>query len=255
MSITRPLENLESLGSPISEVLKQPREVVHGGQRFRVRESYNEDDIYQNRSYDAYMSMLFPDHEEGEKRGAVKAVSLEEREIVTTRTPLVEMGFLCGGRREFFSEGAQILDIGSGGGKALLMMNELYGSRGVKVIGLDDAYKDRIPNGLNAETAIAGNWREMPFEDNGFDRFLSCESNLKWLGKSTGGIFFTENDIQTIDEVTRVAREGAIWRATFSGNLAENKLFIQTMVNNDWKVFFYVRTMIAQLVHKKSKKV
>jgi hypothetical protein len=252
MSITKPLGNTEE--SAFINEEQKPEEVASRRKPFifRASPSYEKDSIYHNRSYETYLRMLFPDEEDNEKRGAVKAVSINQGEIVTTYTPLVQAHSLCGGRREFFREGSQILDVGSGGGNALMRMNELYASRGVRVLGIDAAYTDFIPEGLNSKTAVAGNWLDMPFEDNSFDGLLSCESNLKWLGKTGNNVFFTEDDIQVIDEVTRVAREGAVWRATFSGlnKLPENKLFIQNMTERGWKVFFFDGTMVARLEKK-----
>jgi SAM-dependent methyltransferase len=158
---------------------------------------------------------------------------------------------IFGGLEGFFSKGAVVLDLGSGMGKAVDEINEKYSDRGVKCFGVDYRFhRERPENGRNH--LIGGHFRDLPFKDGKFDRILSQESFPAWLPPEQ----------KTIDryfqEITRVSREGTIWRGTFPYlESAEEKYIedieiIRGFTKNGWEVVFDVgnRFFIARLTNK-----
>lgn len=96
---------------------------------------------------------------------------------------------------------------------------------------------------------IAGDWQHLPFADDTFTGLLSYESFPRHL---TTGV------VETIAEITRVAKQGALWRATVDENFFENEeLFRKTMLEKGWEIFYhqnlYPHVFIAQLKDKQPK--
>lgn len=108
---------------------------------------------------------------------------------------------IFGGYGGFFSNGASILDLGSGHGQVVQEINQKYGDKDVKCFGVDHRYSHDVPQ--ITTSLVTGDFRGLPFADNSFDRMLAVESFPAWLPKNR-------------DLIQRYFQEikGAIWRGT-----------------------------------------
>lgn len=113
---------------------------------------------------------------------------------------------IFGGSNEFFSDGAQIIDLGSGHGRAVHEINERYKNQNIQCFGVDYRYHhDRPEKALNL---VGANFEALPFADGLFNRLLSVESFPAWLPKD-------EKKVERyFDEITRVSSHDALWRGT-----------------------------------------
>lgn len=128
---------------------------------------------------------------------------------------------LYGGIDGFFAPGSHVLDMGSGGGKAVAEFNEEYRSRGVIVRGMDLSYGEWPSEYASPEWRfIWADWRRMPFQKDSFNRLLSYDSFYTYpqSGFKEGEATKNEAVSLVLDEITRVAKPGAIWRG-FSSKL------------------------------------
>lgn len=157
-----------------------------------------------------------------------------------------------GGESEFFKKDSVVLDIGSGGGTAVGEMSKNFA--GVKVVGLDIQYGRGGVYSPTKRTSsaryVAGEWGKMPFADGTFDRLLSYESFPRYAFSRTD---FSEEAVRnTFREITRVAKEGAIWRGTLSTRTVHNKSSaIDMMLENGWEIYVFPgKTFIARLVKR-----
>ena len=162
-----------------------------------------------------------------------------------------------GGKKEFFRPGNRILDIGSGAGLALYQMSKKYEKQNIDVVGLDYAYAEGRPVSVEFGTYVAGIWSQLPFADNSFDGILCCES----FPRHALADLASEHNRKIVGEVTRVAKPGAIWRATLfpdsydkfdsEGVEEQRAKFAQVAVGFGWEVYIHPKLMIAKLTEKK----
>lgn len=155
-----------------------------------------------------------------------------------------------GGFENFFADGSMVLDLGSGKGKATREINEQFQDRNLKCVGVDYRYSQEQPQ--DSKNLVAGDFKNLPFKNNSFDRVLSVESFPCWL----------PNEEKTIDkyiaEITRVSRTGTIWRGTlptYAGYWDTIKFPINTIirkfVESGWEVVISDTSFSAKLVSKK----
>lgn len=216
-----------------------------------------------DRDLTQYLKKLFPDDpqkEEEQKTGApfvplpdVDFYSPDKDGGTSHNTYRPEQsGPVFGGKSEFFKKDSVVLDIGSGGGTAVREMSKNFA--GVKVVGLDMQY---VRSGVysptkrtSSATYVAGDWGEMPFADGAFDRLLSYESFPRYAFSRTD--FSVEAVRNTFREITRVAKEGAIWRGTLGTRAVHDEFSaIDMMIENGWEIHVFPgKTFIARLVRK-----
>ena len=112
-----------------------------------------------------------------------------------------------GGVDGFFSPNARILDLGSGMGKAAKEINMKYQYKSIKCIGVDYRYHRERP--IEAEHNLSGgHFDNLPFSPGVFDRLLSVETFPSWLP------FSLDMAKRYFEEISRVSKNGAIWRGT-----------------------------------------
>lgn len=113
---------------------------------------------------------------------------------------------IFGGYDNFFTDNSQVLDLGSGHGQVVQEINQKYSTNGIKCVGVDYRYMHDKPE--NTSNLVAGDFKNLPFADQSFDRLLSIESFPAWMPKDRDliGTYF--------DEITRVSKQGTIWRGT-----------------------------------------
>lgn len=204
--------------------------------------SINEPNEFTTRDFEEYKAFLFPEDEYKDKDFPI----FHYFSLQGGRAPIESIQATFTGVEGFFHQGAVILDIGSGSGKAVAEMNSQFSSKGVKVIGLDKAYEKEKPIVGDPEMFKSGSWDNMPFEDNTFTGLLSVESFPRYRTRRP------ESTIKTIKEITRVAKPDAVWRATFSRSFTDEETLIHTMVENGWETFLIPSelVLIARLLKK-----
>jgi len=153
-----------------------------------------------------------------------------------------------GGLDNFFANDSIVLDLGSGKGIAANEINKQFADRQVKCVGVDYRYSQEQPQ--NGKNLVAGDFTNLPFEDKSFDRILSVESFPRWL----------PNEEQTIDryieEITRVSKDGTIWRGTLPKYYEYDTIkfptdsIIKKFVENGWEVVVSGNSFSAKLVVK-----
>lgn len=155
---------------------------------------------------------------------------------------------IFGGFDNFFSNDASALDLGSGKGVALKEINEQFKDRNVKCVGIDYRYIQKPQQ--NSKKLVAGDFENLPFKDNSFNRILSVESFPCWLPNKEKAID------QYVSEITRVSQIGTIWRGTLpSYDIGDEIKFptdvvIGKFVENGWEVVASVNSFVAKLVLK-----
>ncbi len=157
-------------------------------------------------------------------------------------------GKMFGGLDHFFAEHSRILDLGSGKGLAVHEINEQLQERDITCIGIDDRYFNEKPRDKNL---IAGDFAQLPFEDESFNRMLSVESFPCWLPKE-------EKTIDTyIEEMTRISQVGTIWRGTLPKYYEDDiisfstETIVRKIVENGWEVLVNGDAFAAKLVGMK----
>ncbi len=200
---------------------------------------YDTRETASERDLDTYMFMVFDENWQTKKpkveSGSIAKTSLESLHKISKFIPAdngnservasvkyewdLEGGEPFGGITGFFSENTKILDLGSGKGIAKDQINEKYSGLGVKCVSLDfryllqgydndkhPFYEMEIPQ--NSADSVAGEFGNLPFADNTFDRMLSVETFPAWLPKDSADFE------RYFREVTRVCQKGTIWRGT-----------------------------------------
>lgn len=157
-------------------------------------------------------------------------------------------GEIFGGIKGFFISDSNVLDLGSGSGKAVKEINNEFKTKNIKCVGIDHRYFEKKPD--DAENLFAGDFENLPFDDESFDRILSVESFPCWL----------PNDEKLIDryieEITRVSKLGTIWRGTFATYDFEDKVIFSTdqimekFTKSGWEVFAHNNSFSAKLIYK-----
>lgn len=214
-----------------------------------------------------YSALLFPDDFTGNRflnwfLRRVPEIRHGERfnysdGIKTSVVSMDELVRLVGGKREFFKPGNKILDVGSGAGLAVYQMAKSYEKKNIDIIGVDYAYGEGRPISTEFGSYVAGIWRQLPFAPNSFDGILCCESFPRHAQLNLG----SEHNKNIVGEITRVAKPGAIWRATLFPDSYDNynhenteqerKILAKNTIDNGWEVFLHPRLMIARLKDKK----
>lgn len=118
----------------------------------------------------------------------------------------VPKGNLFGGLDGFFSPNARILDLGSGHGKAVQEINAEYADKGIKCVGVDWRYHREQPD--VTDNLVGAHFKALPFAKDEFDRIVSVESFPAWVPDDRNLVK------QYFQEITRVSKEGTIWRGT-----------------------------------------
>lgn len=224
------------------------------------------------RSSKNYIATLFPDDLTGNKtinsllkfsRNHIFGNKLEyfglkgDGEWETRLVTWDDVNKNLGGQRCFFQEGARILDLGSGSGKAISEWTKRYLSSDVRVVGLDFVYRREAPMTPHEGRYIAGVWQRLPFADNSFSGILSLESFPRYAELDLN----SENNQMIFSEITRVSKKGAIWRATMLPDdwvrIAPDVMLVQqvaiknNLLKNGWEVYMHPRLMAARLKDKK----
>lgn len=156
---------------------------------------------------------------------------------------------IFGGLNSFFSNDSLVLDLGSGRGIATQEINEQYKDKNVKCIGVDYRYSQEPPH--DAKNLVAGDFENLPFKDNAFNRILSVESFPCWLPSEEQAID------RYISEITRVSQIGTIWRGTLPTYEMEDAIkfptdtLIRKFVESGWEVVVSAQSFSAKLVVKK----
>ncbi|MCJ7792494.1 MAG: class I SAM-dependent methyltransferase [Candidatus Marinimicrobia bacterium] len=113
---------------------------------------------------------------------------------------------IFGGFSGFFKRNVTILDLGSGFGQVVEEINEKYSGKGITCIGVDYRYLTGEEH-ADSDKLVGADFKDLPFNSDSFDRILSVESFPAWLPKR-------ENVSKYFEEITRVSKEGTIWRGT-----------------------------------------
>ncbi len=155
---------------------------------------------------------------------------------------------IFGGFDNFFAENSTVLDLGSGKGIAVNEINNQFKEHGIRCTGIDYRYSQEQEQ--TAKNLVGGDFANLPFEDESFDRLLSVESFPCWL----------PDDEQTIDkyieEITRVSKIGTIWRGTlpkydeYDTINFPTDVIIKKFVKNGWEVVISGDSFSAKLVIK-----
>lgn len=144
-----------------------------------------------------------------------------------------------GGKEGFFSPGAVILDLGGGMGKPAAEINEAYADKSIKCLSVDYRYHREGPTlqkDKSQTELVAGHFRDLPFGDDTFDRVLAIETFPAWLPR------YKEDTERYFMEITRVCRNGAIWRGTFASQIelesknADEDDVIAGFTKNGWEL-------------------
>ncbi len=146
----------------------------------------------------------------------------EESCVVTNYTPdgqnrrqttLQELEPIEGGFDHFVKDGKSALDLGSGSGAAISEMAKLNPNG--RFAGLDMRYSKEtvaLPETKNAYL-VGGTWSETPFKEDTFDRIMSFRAFPYHLGRTqTSELTDEQLADKTINEITRTAQKGCIWR-------------------------------------------
>lgn len=159
---------------------------------------------------------------------------------------------IFGGYDVFFQDKSIILDLGSGYGQVTKEINDKYNSKGIKCYGVDYRYKEEKPP--NGSQLVAGHFSTLPFRNDSFDRILSVESFPAHLPKDKASVD------KYIREITRVSKEGTIWRGSGTRNIPRNTQKIpelyDTICRNGWELvvtegdFFIARLKESQQSNK-----
>lgn len=140
-----------------------------------------------------------------------------------------------GGFEGFFSEGVRILDLGSGHGKVVKEIKKRFKDKGIEITGVDYRYHRDRPEESNGGL-VGGEFKRLPFKNDTFDRFLSVESFPAWMPRNK------ELVKKYFEEITRVSKDGAIWRGTFpvydeyDNEPVSGKELIDYFCQNGWEV-------------------
>lgn len=208
---------------------------------------------YFNRSLEEYLA-LFPDDSQEIKRvfthhtmGKIFGFPKLSRNRVVLKTEP-----LFGGEEEFFREGSNLLDIGSGGGNAVAEISQHFLK--VNVVGLDIRYgihppagRKQIPQGShNIPQYVAGTWEHFPFADNSFDRIISYFTIPTYLYEGN-----SKKEIQNIlDETTRIAKNGALWRSAYSSPSPAHPDLFRDLLKRGWDIYTYSEEILIARLHK-----
>jgi ubiquinone/menaquinone biosynthesis C-methylase UbiE len=155
---------------------------------------------------------------------------------------------IFGGLDNFFVDNSTVLDLGSGKGIAVNEINEQFADRQIKCVGVDYRY---LQEQQTAKNLVAGDFANLPFKDESFDRLLSVESFPCWLPDKELAID------KYIEEITRVSKIGTIWRGTLPEYDEYDTIkfptdsIIRKLVENGWELVISGNSFSAKLVIKK----
>nr|OGC91242.1 MAG: hypothetical protein A2V48_02265 [Candidatus Amesbacteria bacterium RBG_19FT_COMBO_48_16] len=162
-----------------------------------------------------------------------------------------------GAQKGMFFPGSRVLDLGNGAGRAKHQYQRLH--RRSTVIGIDLHNSEQYPAYPHEPNFVGAGWSKLPFADNSFTGILACETFPRHVGTFNGLV-------STVNEITRISKPGAIYRATTSFNDqittdtdADNNetqvhtriAVIQELVSRGWEVFATHRLIISRLLNKK----
>lgn len=205
-------------------------------------------DFLRNRGFFDYKLRLFSEGYGWDRNCTYH--NLNGERVVSTRSK-----DMFGGIEEFFRSGSNILELGSGGGRAIKEMSENYSD--VSLVGFDMRYGQYYPiDKAKKVNYLAGRWQKMPFGDNSFDRVISVESFPVHYGSGRSRDLSLEDAIDiTFKEITRISRQGGLWRGTPAmGTKLAGKPIGEYMVNkfleNGWEIYVFSACFVAKLVKK-----
>jgi ubiquinone/menaquinone biosynthesis C-methylase UbiE len=120
---------------------------------------------------------------------------------------------VAGGVAEAFAPGKVVLDIAPGEAIGILGLDR--DNPGATVIGVDNAYAEtgavEKPDDLTPGVHLtAGNWSSLPLADDSVDTIISRAGPFLWAKENA------DEMARVLDEMTRVAREGAVLRFNMS---------------------------------------
>jgi SAM-dependent methyltransferase len=168
-----------------------------------------------------------------------------------------EVNKMYGAQKGMFKDRAVILDLGSGAGKAKHEYQWWHPKN--MVIGLDPYNGSENPGYPGEQNFIAGMMEKLPFKNDTFDGILACETFPRHVNE--------QDELELIiREITRVCKEGAIFRGThiygstlsvkgedgFMHSTEVNKMevVIPAFVNNGWEITHTNTQITARLVKK-----
>lgn len=157
---------------------------------------------------------------------------------------------LYGGLAGFFANDSIVLDLGSGMGNFVAEALEKYKALNIKVIGVDYRYHQERPANSNM-ILVGGDFKNLSFPDNAFNRLLSFNSFPYWL-PSTGALM-----LKCFKEITRISRDSALWRGTLPfdsythlhNSISEQAVF-DGFCANGWEVVDVMHRKFAAKLHK-----
>lgn len=223
---------------------------------------------YRSRGSQQYKFSLFPEAPIGHKIPDFAFRVLRGKDIKTVHGPffyiphdiksnepevatLSQINKRLGGQDNFFKEGSRVLDIGAGAGVAVAGLKMQYPN--ISFTALEKGYNQNIePAYKEYGDYVGGDWNNLPFKENSFNRILSVES----FPKHAEWIWDFE---RTFRDVTKVSSPGTIWRGThFGTNYDDNRPMdsdwvtemLRNMTVNGWDVYVSKRIFIAQLAEK-----
>ena len=129
-------------------------------------------------------------------------------------------------------------------------INEHFKERGITCTGVDYRYSYEQQTSKNL---VAGDFANLPFKDESFNRILSVESFPCWLPNKE------ETINKYIEEITRISQIGTIWKGTLPKYDEHDTIkfptdvIIRKFVENGWEVFVSGDSFSAKLTLKKSK--
>ncbi|MFH1855080.1 MAG: methyltransferase domain-containing protein [bacterium] len=136
-----------------------------------------------------------------------------EGESKKRQATIQELEPIEGGFDHFVKDGKSTLDLGSGSGAAVREMAQLNPNG--RFVGLDMRYSKEsveLPDTKNAYL-VGGTWSETSFKEDTFDRIVSFRAFPYHLGRTqTSELTDEQLADKTINEITRTAQKGCIWR-------------------------------------------
>lgn len=156
-----------------------------------------------------------------------KAGTKYQTDLLAHNIEQVKLSKPIAGLQDFFQPGTSLLDIGCGGGAAAVGFAKDNPEMTIKAV--DHAFGNEIPmrrtrlKNLQFESV---DWNDLPYEDGSFDRILSDEG--------IGRYGYPEKSAQ---EVTRIARPGALFRGTIGKQIFGRKGFHESLVERGWDIY------------------
>ena len=129
---------------------------------------------------------------------------------------------------DFFSTGVTILELGCGGGQTAIDLARKYRGRGINYLAIDHEMGEEIPvpvHFLPNLNFINADWKNLDLKDESVDRIMSLQGVARYGGE------------EAAKEVTRVAKEGAIFRGDEDRGVYGRRNFSDHLYEMGWNVW------------------